>query len=134
MRFEFDGTHLIAIREKGDPVFYGHVNAKGESRLLYFIKNELNKIGFDLIKKRAWKDGHLVDELQQYLRTRKPTSVGPHVFLINNRWAVEGLDETWRQDGHCKLMVAFNIYGRRTDTEDRRLFSLVVPECDHARR
>ena len=53
----------IIEKEIKDPKFYGVVGAKGESNLLYHIKHILNKQGFDFIKKRMWKDGHLVDNI-----------------------------------------------------------------------
>ena len=51
-------------REEGDPKFYS------DSVMMHHMKIELNRQGYDLIKKRMWKDGHLVDEGQQYLRSR----------------------------------------------------------------
>jgi len=63
MRFELAEHSITAIREGGDPKFYGVQFARGESRLLHQIKIVLNNNGFDLIKKRMWKDGHLVDDL-----------------------------------------------------------------------
>ena len=75
MILEFKGNALIVKREPTDKKYYGNHNAAGESNLLHAIKNELNKQGYDLIKKRMWKDGHLVDDMQQYLRTRKKEQV-----------------------------------------------------------
>jgi len=79
MRFELADHSITIIREEGDPKFYGVVSARGESNLLYRIKRVLNCNGFDLIKKRMHKDGHLVDDMQQYLRTRRESSDTPHV-------------------------------------------------------
>ena len=78
------------IREAGDPTFYGVRDAGGESRLLFATKTILNQQGYELIKKRMWKDGHLVDELQQYLRTKK--GVTPAFAIWNDRWAIEGAE------------------------------------------
>lgn len=52
MKLEMSGSTLKVIKEPEDPKFSGKVNAKGESRLLYHIKNILNTQGYDLIKKR----------------------------------------------------------------------------------
>jgi len=41
-----------------------------DSTFLYHVKQTLGARGHDVIKKRMHKDGHLVDELQQYVRTR----------------------------------------------------------------
>lgn len=54
----------LVIRRTGPKVY-------NESHLMYMIKNELIKMGLDVIKKRMWKDGHLVDNEQQYIRDRK---------------------------------------------------------------
>jgi hypothetical protein len=84
-------------REEGDPKFYGVAGAKGESNFLYWLKGILNKEphGLDLIKKRMWKDGHLVDDMQQYLRTRTIKKGQPYIMLYNNHWAINGLEEDW---------------------------------------
>jgi hypothetical protein len=42
-----------------------------DSQLLYHIKNELIKKGYDVIKKLACKDGHLVSDTLYYIRDRK---------------------------------------------------------------
>lgn len=91
---------LTVIREKDDPKFYGTVNANGESNFLYWLKNLLNAQGFDLIKTRMSKDGHLVDDIQQYLRTRSKNSVKkgyPNIVLYNSFWAVRGLNDDWNK-------------------------------------
>ena len=73
MKVTIDGHVCTVTKEPGDPHFSGVVNAAGESRLLYHIKNILNTQDYDLIKKRAYKDGHLLSDMQQYLRTCKPS-------------------------------------------------------------
>ena len=96
---------IIVTREEGDPKFYGVVNAAGESKFLYWLKDILNKdFGFDLIKKRMWKDGHLVDDMQQYLRTRSEKSKGPKVMITNDHWAINGLEEDFNK-GEAILRV-----------------------------
>lgn len=57
-------TGQLVIRRTGPKVY-------NESHLLFMIKKELIKLGLDVIKKRMWKDGHLVDSYQQYIRDRK---------------------------------------------------------------
>ena len=75
------------------------LEAKGESRLLYYLKNWLNANGWDLIKKRMWRDGHLMDDMQQYLRSRK----GGAVMIYNNRWAIEGIERPWNDGELVRL-------------------------------
>lgn len=96
---------LTVEREAGDPRFYGVKNAAGESRFLGWLMGILNKHhGYDLIKKRMWRDGHLVDEMQQYLRTRSLKSKGPQVAIYNGHWAICGLDEDFNR-GEAVLSV-----------------------------
>lgn len=97
---------LFVIREPGDPYFYGTAGAKGESRFLYWLKNILNSEGRDLIKKRMHKDGHMVDDLQQYLRVRKITPGHQNACLYNNHWAISGLNDDFNIEGKAILTVA----------------------------
>ena len=107
----FAETYLTVEREPDDPKFYGVQNAAGESNFLYWLKNILNAdYGYDLIKKRMYQDGHLVDDMQQYLRTRKPTSKGPQVAIYNPRWAIEGLEQPWNELGEVTLAIERDIF------------------------
>lgn len=101
----------VITAESGDPRFSGVVNAAGESRLLYHVKKILNERGYDLIKKRMWKDGHLMDNMQQYLRSRKPSGNGTHdIYIYNPNWIVEGADAALNRDGKVVLTVVRNVF------------------------
>lgn len=63
MNITFNGNQLIVWRT-GKKVY-------SESRLLHQVKKELQVRGFDVIKKRMWKDGHLVSDTEHYIRDRK---------------------------------------------------------------
>ncbi len=110
MRIEFHSSHILVFREAGDKAYYGVMNAAGESALLYAIKKLLNSRGYDLIKKRMGKDGHLVDEMQQYLRTRK-LSGDPEkdIYIYNGFWAVEGAEIEYNH-GCVRLNLVKNIF------------------------
>jgi hypothetical protein len=111
MKVEIKGNRCIVTREKGDPRFSGSVNAAGESRLLYHIKNILNKQGYDLIKKRMHKDGHLVDDLQQYLRARKRSGdPKKDICIYNGMWNIKGAEEYLNEFGTVILCVTENIF------------------------
>lgn len=69
-------------KEKGDPTYHTSEWGTAESRLLYHVKNKLNAQGHDLIKKRAWKDGHLVDDHMLYLRSRHVKNT-PYMYIYN---------------------------------------------------
>ena len=109
MKLEFKGTDLIVTREEGDPKYYGVVNGAGESKLLHAIKVELNKQGYDLIKKRMWKDGHMVDEMQQYLRTRKKGAGKVDIYIRSLFWAVRGANDDFNE-GEVILAVDYDVF------------------------
>lgn len=110
MKLVFNENSLHVYRESGDPKYYGVMNAAGESRLLYAIKNQLNTDGWDLIKKRMHKDGHLMADMQQYLRTRKPTgNPDKDIYIYNGYWQIRGAEEDFNA-GHVVLIVERGIY------------------------
>ena len=111
MKVTIQGHACIVTKEPGDPHFSGIVNAAGESRLLYHVKNILNQQGYDLIKKRMHKDGHLVDDLQQYLKTRKKTGVPEKDICIwNQNWAIEGAEAPFNRDDQVVLTVETDVF------------------------
>ena len=102
MKIELVGTNVLrVVRETNDPKFYGAYHAAGESNFLYFLKKELNKRfpKAHFIKKRMWKDGHLVDDLQQYIRTKDG-----NIMISNGYWAIRGIEEDWNK-GCARLCV-----------------------------
>ncbi len=105
MRVELGARSCTVTREAGDSrIAGGPVNAAGESRLLYHVKLALNRQGFDFIKKRMWRDGHLVSDSQQYLRERNQR--GARVLAIyNTSWQIEGADEIYNRTGSVTLAV-----------------------------
>ncbi len=96
-------TECIAIKEPGDKRFTHGSWGSAESWLLYKIKQQLNKLGLDLIKKRMWKDGHLVDDDQLYLRSRKNTSDA--IAIYNSQYAIEDAGDTFNKQGSVSLRV-----------------------------
>ena len=102
----------VVTKEPGDPKCHGIKFAKGESRLLYHVKNILNSQGYDLIKKRIQKDGHMMgDQYQQYLRTRKPSSdPEKNIYIYNGRYQIEGAEEDFNRQGEVRLMVVFDVF------------------------
>ena len=119
-------TSVTCEKSSADPRFHGVKEARGESRFLYHVKKHLNKIVYKgslmlplgdkeelilvktpFIKKRMHKDGHLVSDMQQYLRTKKPIKINGkkhHVALYNDHWAINGLNEDWN-DGEAVIRM-----------------------------
>jgi len=96
MKVELKETCCIVTREKGDSKFYGICNATGESNLFHHIKLILIEQGHKVIKKRMWKDDHLVNDIQQYIRTVKDYE--PSFQIWNSRWNIEGAEKDYNQD------------------------------------
>ncbi len=99
------------IRESGDPKFRDGSWGSGESRLLYNVKQILNRRGFDLIKKRMARDKmfqHMVSDEQLYLRSRRPHK--PHrpmmdMMIWNPHWQIRGANDDFNKDGSVTLEV-----------------------------
>lgn len=85
--------HMVTVRkEKGDPFFHRTDWGLAESTFLHHVKLELIKQGYDCIKKRMWKDGHLVDDNQQYIRDRKG-----EWCIYNDAWMIFDAGEKFNQ-------------------------------------
>lgn len=109
MKLNFGTGSLTVQREEGDPKYYGRKDGAGESKFLHAVKEKLNTEGYVLIKKRMWKDGHLVDDTQQYLRTRKKGKGKGDIFIYNHNWALYGADERFNE-GSVTLTVVYDIF------------------------
>ena len=107
MKVELRKNSCVITREKDDPKFYGVVNAAGESQLLYHVKEKLKEAGHKVIKKRMHKDGHLVDDMQQYLRTIK--GYEPSFIIHNSNWALEGAEVEYNS-GQVVLTLTRDIW------------------------
>ncbi len=59
-------TEIDVIRDIGDPRF-----SNKDSWFLHRVKKELQAMGYDCIKKLAYKDGNLVNDDMHYIRSRK---------------------------------------------------------------
>jgi hypothetical protein len=85
VELDLENDTCKVIKEAGDPVFRRSGWALAESTFLYHVKIALMRQGYDVIKKRIWKDGNIVDETQQWIRTRKfGTYTAPNEFAIFN--------------------------------------------------
>jgi hypothetical protein len=103
---------LVITREKGDTKYTNSGWSTAESKLLYHIKEKLNSQGYDLIKKRMWKDGHLVDNEQQYLRTRNKNSKCPHIYIYNSSWQVYDAGRDLMEKNETTLSIVRDIFNK----------------------
>ena len=116
MRATIKNGTITFHREKFDPKFHGIKLAKGEHSLFRLIAKWLNERGFDVIKKRASKDGHMIgDEYQPYIRTRKHTSNAPHIMIWSGFYALRGANEDWNQ-GEVTLRLETDCFETGQDT------------------
>jgi len=107
MRVVIAPGHLMVTREfksefsKGDPKFYS------ESILLHHIKLILIEIGYDVIKKLMWKDGHMVAETQHYIRSRKVGGDPEAMYIWDGRYNVRNLAEDFNNNGEVVLDIVY---------------------------
>jgi hypothetical protein len=129
MRAVFSQTYVVFHREVGDRRYYGVRRAAGEHALFHAIRVFLNSHGFSVIKKRAWKDGHLLDDYQPYVRARSPRVGIPHIAIWNGLYALRGTNEAWNKEGKVILLLETDIYGTwQNSLELIRAICAVYPE------
>ena len=119
------GCSCYVYREPGDPVFRPNRSKLSwsppgwygaESRLLYNVQKILNGRGYDLLKKRMWRDGHMFGcEHIQYLRSRNLKSV-PSLYIYHANYALEVAAESYNVLGRVRLDVAYGA-GREDDPD-----------------
>lgn len=78
------------------------IRFKNESHFLYHLKLCLNTQGFDLIKKRMWKDGHMVCDTQQYLRSRRQRNE-THFVVYDDCYALRNAATDFNEIGEISL-------------------------------
>lgn len=117
MKIEYDhkNREIVVTKEPGDRKYPATGKQTGwttdpEGTLLYHVQKWLNehfifccrKIRW--IKKRMCKDGHLVDEYQQYIRTSKPVPcIGGTIAFSNWHYAITGLNDDFNKDGKAVI-------------------------------
>jgi len=109
--------YVTFYRDEGDPRFDGVRFAKGEHSLFRFIAKWLNARGFDVIKKRAQKDGHMIGhEYQPYIRCSKPQVGAPHIMIWSGFYALRGANTDWNK-GQVSLLLETDCFLKGQDTE-----------------
>lgn len=102
MKIRIDGTTVL-VESEGELVVI-----KSESQLLHHIKIELNKQGYDLIKRLMWKDGHMVSDTQHYLRSRRKDRKA--IAIYDTEYAIRDLAKDFRRDGRVMLTIVEGIW------------------------
>lgn len=123
MKLTIDGWNLKVEREPGDPRYTqgGYAGgAAAESRLLFHVKQKLQDLGLGVIKRRMSTDGafcHLVDDRQQYIRSRTAKGDGPKFYIYNDAWAIYDAGEKLNENGVVWLAMGFDIFNHQTDEQ-----------------
>lgn len=100
MKVELKENSCVVTRDNNEK-FYR------ETTLMHHVKKELIRQGHDVIKKRMWKDGHLVDEQQEYIRTRnKDERKGEVWCLFFEQYALRRMYEDYN-NGELILTRAY---------------------------
>jgi hypothetical protein len=87
-----------------------------ESRLLHNVQKILDRRGYDLLKKRMGRDGHMFgSEHTQYLRSRNLKAV-PSLYVYHADSALEVAAENYNVLGRAVLDVVYGA-GREDDSE-----------------
>lgn len=90
----------ISIHRDGGPKIYS------DSSFWHKVKTELQKQGHDVIKKLMWKDGHLKDDNEYYVRSRKYL---PDSFMISQTdFAIRSVYDDYNTDGVMSALVIDN--------------------------
>jgi hypothetical protein len=100
---DFEKHVCKVVAEKGDRKFYKSGWGNPESAFLYKVKNELIKQGYDVIKKLMCKDGHLVDDKQQYIRSRR--RIKNEIMIYNSNYAIHDAGEEFNKNGEYELLI-----------------------------
>jgi len=115
MKVEIDGCRLTCIREKGDGQMKSGWGADPASMLLHRVKVKLNSIGFNLIKKRMAKDGHMTSDFRQYLRLKNNDTAAPHIYVTDELYQMRSACEDFRKDGKVTFTIQMNVTGKQPE-------------------
>lgn len=132
------GHSCYVYRQPGDPLFRpNHCRSSwsppgwygADSRLLHHVLRTLNARGYDLIKKRMWKDGHLCGtEHTQYLRSRNIRAT-PSLCIYHANHALEIAAESFNVLGRVVLRVEYG-FGEEGDGSQTAASMALVREIE----
>ena len=105
VKLNLDRGTCKVIREDTDRKYRAGGWANAESTFLYHVKKELIKQGFDVVKIRMNRDGHLVDDLQQYIRSRSGLSRPGEFAIYNDQYSIFDAGLRLNEQGEIDLTV-----------------------------
>lgn len=113
MKIRYNGQNVILEAEDGE------TRVRNESDLFFRLRNVLRAQGYDVIKKEAAKDGHMVAEGVFYVRTRSMESRNSFAFY-DARYAERDVALDYNLDGIVKLRILGRSPERRGGPKDWR--------------
>jgi hypothetical protein len=76
----------------------GEKRAKNDSQFMYRVKNELNRMHYDTVKKLMYKDGHMVSDTVYYIRDRRG-----RFCVWDDQYQIRSAAERFNRDGQVHL-------------------------------
>jgi hypothetical protein len=102
---DFENGKCIVKKTDGDKNFHTSTWSLAESNFLYKVKQEIQKMGYDVIKKRMYKDGHMVDDTQQYIRTRSWNGKDGEFCIYNTNYSLFDAGLIFNKDNEIELSL-----------------------------
>ena len=107
MFVEIKDNFITLSRTDSDKAAHGGSWGSAESALLNRLKVALNNLGYDFIKKRMYKDGHLVDDSQHYLRARNKRGSNGILYIFDGSYAIRDSAEDFNNFEPVSLCVVY---------------------------
>jgi hypothetical protein len=103
MKIKINQNDIIIIREKSDKKIYK------ESTFFYKVKNELVKMGYDVIRKNPAKETHFahLTDMPFYIRGRKINDNTPLIY--DDTYQIRFIYEDFNKIGQCSLFIMGNL-------------------------
>lgn len=103
-----DGV-LVVERDGGPRIsvyrgFGGRQVVDPSSTFWKHVQRKLAALGYDFVKKRMWRDGHLMSDEQIYLRERKETN-GRQLALWDGEYALRNAVDDYNAGHRVRLVV-----------------------------
>ena len=107
VELNLEKKYCKVTKETGDKkISRSGYNGSIESTFLHHVKLELIKQGYDVIKKHIADDpNNLVDDYQQWIRTRKWKGEEKEFAIYNSQYAVFDAGENYNADGEYTFAV-----------------------------
>lgn len=120
MKITYLNNSLFINRHNGPKIRKpGWEGTDPDSTFLHYVKTNLNKMGFSLVKVRISKDGHMFgNDNTLYLRSKRKGK-GPDVMIYDSNYALRLAVDKYNAGEDVTLTIDFNIFGNQPDSKTR---------------